>query len=88
MVTTSKMKFYYSLLIVSISFSCKKQYNCTCQAATQSNGFTELNDNYTIKKRKKEDAQIECAKKSQNYDNIVGTNQGFGNILFVNCGLK
>lgn len=86
-ITTVKTKLY-GLFIIIILFSCKKKYTCTCSAATQANGFNTFTDTYIVKERKKNNAIIECAKKSQQYDYLVGTTQSYGTVLFVSCGIN
>lgn len=82
------LKIGVSLIITAALSSCKKSYICTCSAATQTNGFNTFSDVYYIKERKEKKAIESCAAKSRNYDNIVGTQQSYGTVLFVSCSIK
>ena len=87
-VTTLKTKFILGLSILSLLTSCKKTYTCSCSAATQTNGFNTFSDTYTIKERKENDAISNCAKKSTDYDYLIGTQQSYGTVLFVSCNIN
>ncbi len=67
--------------------SCKKSYTCTCAAATQSNGFNTFQEKYTIKERKKDDAIEACSMKTKEYDHLIGTQQSYGTVMFINCNI-
>ena len=51
-------------LIALASFSCKKNYNCVCDVATENSlggkGVSSANKLYHVKKGKKEEAEASC----------------------------
>ncbi len=76
------------VFITILNYSCKKKFDCVCSAATQTNGFNTFADHYTVKERNKKKAEEACIEKTKNYDNLVGTQQSYGVVLFTNCDLK